>query len=301
MSYNAIIKRYFLIIEKVASGQFPSLQEISSALAREGHEISDRTLQRDIEHIRNTFQIEIEYNKSRQGYFINKETSLNLDNFTRFLEVLNTASVFSDSVVNLKLPHSSIMFEASGNLKGADYIKPVLLAIKNRKKISFAHHNYTFNSKKEYTIHPYLLKEYLYRWYVVGVLDHSKEIRTFGLDRIENLQILTQGYAPTKQFNAKELFKHTIGLTYTTPSPQEILFKVDSIQAKYLEALPLHHSQQKINEDKKGIVFSIFVTPNVELVQQLLSWGEHIQVLKPLTLANKLTKIYKNSLKNYEH
>src|SRR3989344_856776 len=104
MSYNAIIKRYFLIIEKTASGQFPTLQEISSTLEKQGFVFSYRTLQRDIEHIRNTFQIEIEYSKARQGYFINKGKSINFDNFTRFLEVINTASVFSDSVANLKLP-----------------------------------------------------------------------------------------------------------------------------------------------------------------------------------------------------
>lgn len=300
MSYNAVIKRYFLIIEKVASGQFPTLQEISFVLSGGGHNISDRTLQRDIEHIRNTFQIEIEYSKARKGYFINKEQSINLDNFIRFLEVINTGSVFSDTAANLKLPQSIIMFESKGNLKGAELIKPILLAIKNRKKISFTHHNYTFNSKKEYTIHPYLLKEYLYRWYVVGVLEHSKEIRTFGLDRIENLQVLTQGYSPAKQFDAKDLFKNTIGLTYSATPPQEIVFKVDSIQANYLEALPLHHSQQKIGEDKHGKVFSVFVTPNVELIQQLLSWGEHLQVLKPVSLVNKIKKNYINALKNYK-
>jgi predicted DNA-binding transcriptional regulator YafY len=299
MSYNAVVKRYFLIIEKIAGGQFPTLHQISDKLKGEGFSFSLRTLQRDIEHIRNTFQIEIEYSKAQNGYFINKEKSINPDNFTRFLEVINTASIFSDEVAKFKLPHSNIMFEVSGKLRGIENIKSLLLAIKNKKKIRFTHNNYTHNSKKEFVVHPYLLKEYLYRWYIVGILDGKNEIRTFGIDRIDDLQILNEFFVPEKRNSLKELFKNTIGLVYSAAKPQEIILHFAPIQAKYIEALPLHHSQQKINENKKGVTFSIFVTPNLELVQQLLSWGEYVMVLKPLSLAKEIKKVYQKALKNY--
>ncbi len=59
MSLQGTIKRYFLIVSLVRQNQRPSLAEILDMLHSEGFEISKRTLDRDIEDIRNEFGIEL--------------------------------------------------------------------------------------------------------------------------------------------------------------------------------------------------------------------------------------------------
>ena len=60
MSRQATIKRYSLILEKINSNQMPSFDELKTFLDDLGFEISKRTLQRDIEQIRNEFGVEID-------------------------------------------------------------------------------------------------------------------------------------------------------------------------------------------------------------------------------------------------
>ena len=43
--------------------------------------------------------------------------------------------------------------------------------------------------KKEYTVFPYLLKEYMGQWYLVGSFSNGEKLYVFGLDRISELKI----------------------------------------------------------------------------------------------------------------
>ena len=96
MSTQGTIKRYHLTVEKVANAIFPSFDDIKSYLHDQGFEISQRTLQRDIEQVRNEFGVEIIYDRSRNGYYIDKEDSLNLESFLRFLEMMVTDNIIAD-------------------------------------------------------------------------------------------------------------------------------------------------------------------------------------------------------------
>ena len=55
MSRQGTIKRYTLIIEKLERNHFPAFEDLKLMMIEEGFSISVRTLQRDIEQIRNEF------------------------------------------------------------------------------------------------------------------------------------------------------------------------------------------------------------------------------------------------------
>ena len=98
MSLQGTIRRYTLIIEKINQRQFPSFEEIQDYLEDCGFTISKRTLERDIAVIRNEFGIEITFNRNKAGYFIDHENSINMDSFLRFLEIVNTAELLTESL-----------------------------------------------------------------------------------------------------------------------------------------------------------------------------------------------------------
>jgi predicted DNA-binding transcriptional regulator YafY len=54
-----------------------------------------------------------------------------------------------------------------------------------------------------------------------------------------------------------------------------------------------------MEEDKKKAVFEILLIPNYELESLFLSFGESVRVVKPASLANKLTRRLEESVKNY--
>jgi predicted DNA-binding transcriptional regulator YafY len=189
MSRQGTIRRYTLIIEKINSGQYPSFQTIQDYLDDFGFSLSKRTIERDIAAIRNEFGIEITFNQYKEGFYIDEENSINMESFLRFLEIVNTAELLTQSLADSKETLDYISFDKGGGLKGIEYLKPLLKAIKEHRKIKFRHFSFQTEKSRKYTMKPYLLKEYQNRWYVVGIVPGINELRTIGLDRIKDLEL----------------------------------------------------------------------------------------------------------------
>lgn len=298
MSSQATIKRYTLIVERANSNHFPSFAEIKDYLSQHDFEISNRTLQRDIEQIRAEFGIEIMYDRLRNGYYIDKEASLDLDTFLGFLDTVATADLLTQSLKESKSAMKFISFESEGSFHGVGFLKDILFAIKNRRKISFIHNNYITDTRKEYQINPYLLKEYQNRWYVIGKVD-GKQFRTFGIDRIEELEVGALVFKPLKGEDPSILFDNIIGLTYSESEVEEVILSFKPVQGKYIKSLPLHKSQYILKDDKKAMVISLQVVPNFELSQKILMMGDSVKVLKPLKLANEIKRTLSLAFKQY--
>lgn len=299
MSKHGTIRRYTLEIEKIRHGQFPSFQEIKDYLFEHGFEIGDRTIQRDIEQVRFEFGIEIKYDRDKNGYYIDYENSLNIESFFRFLEIVNTAELLTESLLESKDSLKHISFDTGGGLKGIENLKPLLKAIKDNRKISFTHFNFHTEKSRKYTLKPYLLKEYQNRWYVVGIIGGFKELRTFGIERIENLEIKTETFKPDKKLNPIEMFNKTIGLVYSENTPQTIVLSFTPTQGKYVKTLPLHSSQRILIDDEQECRVSLEVVPNYELTQQILKHGETVKVIEPQWLKDEIKGILERTLGKY--
>lgn len=299
MSKHGMIKRYTLIIEKINLGQYPTFQMLKDYLYDYGFELSDRTLQRDIEQIRFEFGIEIKYNRYRRGYYIDKEQSFNTEGFFRFLEVANTAELLRESLIENKSSLSYISYGSAGRLKGISNLQPLLKAIKEHRKVSFTHFNFQKRKLKEHTLKPYLLREYLNRWYVVGVVSNQEKIKTFGVERIEDLELKAEKFKPQKDLDIHQMFEEIIGVVHTGEKPVKIILSFPSTQGHYAKTLPLHCSQEILIDDEQEFRIAITVVSNYELVQEILKHGNTIKVLEPKWLVDEVKETLRKMLGKY--
>jgi len=281
MSQHGTIRRHSLIIEKIGRNQYPSFDLIKDYLFEHGFEVSPRTIQRDIEQIRYEFGIEIKYHRYRNGYFIDTEASINLDGFLRFLEIVNTATLLTESLRDSKETLNYISFESRGDLRGIENLKPLLFAITNHRKISFSHENFQTGQQRKYSVRPYMLKEYQNRWYLVGIIGGTSEFRTFGVDRILNLVVKDETFHPGSRKNPLELFENTVGLTYSSHELEAVILSFTPLQGKYVRALPFHKSQEIIEENEKEFRVRLRIIPNYEFKQKIMMLGETVIVLQP--------------------
>ena len=300
MSQHGTIRRYTLEIEKINNGQFPSFETIKDYLFEHGFEVGDRTIQRDIEQIRFEFGIEIKYNRDKNGYYLDAENSLNIESFFRFLEIANTAELLSEGFTDNKNFLKYISFDTGVGLKGIENLKPLLNAIKNKRRISFDHTNFHTNIKRNYTLNPYLLKEYQNRWYIVGSIENVENYLTFGIDRIENLKIKTETFKPKKKPNPSKLFENTIGVVYSLSEKERIILSFTPTQGKYIKTLPLHKSQQILIDNDNECRISINVVPNYELSQLILMHGDTVKVVEPTWLAKEIKDTLKKTFHQYK-
>jgi predicted DNA-binding transcriptional regulator YafY len=299
MSKHSTIRRYSLIIEKIGRKTYPSFEDIRNYMHNHGFELSERTIQRDLEQIRNDFGVDILYDRQRNGYYIDDYAGFNMHNFLRFMEIANTAELIIECLKESKHAIDYFDFESKGNLKGVEFIKPLLYAIRNNRKIIITHERFSTGLQTEYEIMPYMLKEYLYRWYLVGIVSNKNEFRTFGVDRIVDLVVLKRTFKPVKRRDPRELFVNTIGLTYSLNKLSEVILSFTPLQGKYIKSLPLHDSQEVIIDNDKELRISLYVIPNIELKQRILMMGEAVRVIEPDWLVEEVRDSLRAALKNY--
>lgn len=299
MSRQGTIKRYTLIIEKLERKHFPAFEDLKSMMIEEGFSISVRTLQRDIEQIRNEFGVIIRYDKPKNGYYIDKDSTINFESFLRFLEIVATADLLMNSIQDGKEILNYISFESEGDLKGLEYLKTLLKATRERKRISFKHYNWHTKKKNKIILEPHLLKQFQNRWYVYGKIKNTDLIRTFGIDRIEDVHLLNEKFVVVSGYDPLLKFDSVIGLNSSGGEREKITFSVLYPQANYFKTLPIHSSQQIENDNETEIIVSIYVIPNFELIQKIFSQVEFIKVIEPKWLADDIVRRCKLILQEY--
>lgn len=208
-----------------------------------------------------------------------------------------------------------VQFENPPYVEGTGYIEPIIRAIKERKVIQIDYLPFTaFNPQASATnqrlkvpipkaipriLHPYLLKEYHNRWYVIGWDENEKDIRTFGLDRIKSIEPLNKPYRKS-DFNPKEYFRHTIGIIAPQSKPPKIKIELTKQQAQYLITQPIHTSQKVLKETKDNVVFTFELHPTFEFISMLLGYREKAIVISPVWLRKGMKELLEQMIKKYD-
>ncbi|MEZ7494951.1 WYL domain-containing protein [Leeuwenhoekiella aequorea] len=264
---------------------------------------SKRTLERDIAAIRNELFIPIDYDHSLQGYIIDDSALNETYEFLKLVEFANVGKLLRDGKTDLRKFSDIVELDDSSIFKGIDLVKIIVTAIQQKQNIQFKHINYWEGSEKEYSITPLKIKEYLNRWYVIGVPHKMNEIRTFGIDRLKDLTITRGKTVRYKDFEDQlNNFHNIIGLNFNEGDGKTklIKLKVYHKHLKYLQSLPLHRSQKIEWEigDEHGIA-SYRVVPNYELKIQILKMHCFAEVLEPIELREEIKVMLQEALDQY--
>lgn len=226
------------------------------------------------------------------------------------MEILNT---FTGSVqklmdaINIYRQNNAVSypdyieFEKADEAKGTEYIEPVMDALKNRRVLHIEYRTFSARKNKMHIIHPYLLKEYRNRWYLIGYHDTDKDIRTYSLDRFVSLSADDTVTFVDTGFDAKEYYRNVIGISVLNKDPVEIHIAFTPFQAQYVITQPLHHSQELVSETKDRIVFRYFLVPNFEFYAQILGWGDEVEILKPEKVRKNMLSICKGLTGKYSN
>ena len=272
--FDEIDKKNYPTLNKLTEIVNEKLVEANDMYAGNFKKINSRTLQRDIKVLNSLIGIEIRHNTTKIGYeIIDKE--LKDEEMLRFLDAMNLLFV-SQNMESIK---KYIHFEPRKVNVSSTYIE-ILSAIKKGKKVRFLYNHY---EKKitERIVSPLGLKEFKGFWYLI--CKDEKGIKTFGLERIENLSITSNNYVYPKDFSMDKYYEHCYGIVrFSDEEPQEIKIKLLHVKAHYYEANPLHKSQRIEKLDDEFSLLTIYVYLTYDLQQELRSHVEgEVIVLKP--------------------
>jgi predicted DNA-binding transcriptional regulator YafY len=202
-------------------------------------------------------------------------------------------------MVRSKLNKAFIQSKPSPEIKGIQYLDPIISAIEMKKVLRLYY--LPFYEDKPYfnEVHPYLLKEHESRWYLVGLNSFKGKVRTYSLDRIRDLQVAEASEYILPEFNAEEYFKYAIGIIAPEGIPPLIKLAVQKTQAQYLITRPWHESQNIEKENEEELVFSFRVHATYEFRSLVLSLGKDGHILEPASLREEMKKELEEMLKQY--
>jgi len=299
MSKIEAINRYSLIVNKLR--QVPAtFTEISEYLSQEtdwqgyNYQISKRTFQRDLEDIRTLYDIDIQYNFSTMLYHIEAEE--HSDYKVRLLEAYDTLSVLNlheRLSKNIQLEHVKA--------KGTKFLQPLLKAIDSKSVVTFDYYKFSERGVSQRQVHPYLIKEYRSRWYLLAIDCKDKVMKSFAIDRIRELTLEPTNFSPLAGFDPTEYYHNCFGIIRPArDKPISITLSFETYQGEYIKTLPLHHSQEIIidNEDELRIKLHLNITE--DFIMELMSYGESMEVIQPKRLKNRITESALNMLNYYK-
>lgn len=193
-----------------------------------------------------------------------------------------------------------IQFEKTDQVTGTQYIESIIEAINNRNVIKIYYHPFYEDRPYFIDVHPYILKEYKFRWYLVGLNAFKNQIRTYALDRIRDIRLSEDISYIDREFHAADYFKHSIGIISPSGAPPLIKVAVQKTQAQYIISQPWHDSQNLIEENEEEIIFSFRVHPTYEFKSLLLSLGKDALVLEPRSFREEITTELHRLLARYQ-
>ena len=292
--------RYVWLIDLIMRYGHISFQDISkhwerSSLNDKGEPLAERTFHNHRDAILQTFGIEINNDRTLGYYILNKE-DLEGDGIRKWL--FDSISMYNllNRSTNLR---NKILFERVPSSQ--PWLEVIVNAIAEGKAIEVSYQASWSDKPHTYCMHPYCLKLFKQRWYVIARRDEFDNPYVYALDeRMKDIKIMNKKLEIPKDFDAKELYKDYYGVIMDFVEPEKVKIKVDADQVHYYESLPLHETQTIIEQNDEYTIFEYYLAPNYDFKHELLSKGESVEVIEPKWFRDDIKSTIKTMLNRYK-
>lgn len=263
----------------------------------EGLGLLKRTFHKWCVAISKQFGIEIECRrKGGYRYYISNPENFEGHDLNNWL--IDTISVSQVLMHNMALK-DRILLEYVPS--GQQYLPVILDAMSDSHVLSISHQSYWHEHAQTLLVHPYCVKLFKQRWYMVAFCPERNAIRTYALDRILDITPRGEKFVVPDSFSPSVFFKNAYGVMIGNELPRDIKLKVNAFQANYLRSLPLHQSQQEVYKSLNYSIFTFHLSPEFDFMMELLSMGDEVEVLEPQSLRSSIAAIAHNMSAMYDN
>ena len=256
--------------------------------------IPRRTFYNYRQAVEELFSITINCDTTTYEYYIEEDNG----GAGRITDWLLDASATSNVLQGSRDVASRIMLENTPSAR--ENLAPIIEAIRFNHPLRFDYHPYTrVNPSRGVEVEPYFLRIFRQLWYVTGRNVADGKMKTYSLDRISGLRVLTTTFSPPAGCTDPEIFfADSFGIMVTKGEPHEVRLRVEPRQAKYFRALPLHPSQREEVGDSYSI-FTYRLLLTSDFVSEILRYGSSVSVLAPRELRTMVVNALREALANY--
>ena len=235
----------------------PTLNEIVDFVSEKlGSPVSVSCIQKDIYAMRYDeslgFNAPIEWDRRARGYVytepnfsinqisVSEEDLQGLEMAIGILEQFKNIpaiKMFEDAIGKLsatvkqsrqQTQNGILLLDRPKRYLGIEYMSDMVEAIQQRRVLRISYQPFSKNEPKKHTVHPYFIKEYNGRMYLIAKDIHpTKESKmlTFSFDRMSEV-ILMHNTFQEEHLDRENYFNSAIGVTLSNSAPEDILLRI---------------------------------------------------------------------------
>ena len=299
--------RLLLIDKAIRAGKYPNANTLASLA-----EVNPRTIQRDIEYMRDMYGAPLEYDPARRGYYYTEDNfylksvpitegelfSIALfdqlleqyrntplekalrDIFTKIIQCLPDKVNVDTGFLNSQL---TFIPDIAGSID-LKVFETIFNALKKKQTICFEYRPLEQSEYKTRKADPYHAICHRGNWYFIAYCHERREPRMFAFSRIRNVSLSKGGYSIPAGFDPYDFFDKEMGVWASSRTAHTIELRFEKEIGIY--ALDRRwHSTQTVRENKDGSVYVKFTTTQIpEVLRWVLGQGHTVKVLGPAEL-----------------
>jgi len=139
---------------------------------------------------------------------------------------------------------------------------------------------------------PYSLMHISNAWYLAAYCHMRQGMRHFRLDRMENLELLAKTFTRRTDFQMDNNQGRERNITVRALFDKEV--------ARWVHESRSYYTLTE-EETSEGLMVTLRVRQESEVLQWLLSWGRHVHILEPESLRKRLVEEAEGMLRNHQN
>ncbi len=290
-------------------------------------EVSSKTIQRDIEFMRDQLELPIEYDSGKRSFYYTKEVgelpflsvtegelvallvaekAMEQYRETPFARALEGAFRKITSALTERVTFSwdwiadAYSFRSVGVAKADLRVFRLLSkALLESREVEFDYWKLEAEGARRRRVQPYHVANIEKQWYLFGFDLLRERVRTFALSRIENPLLLKRRFARPDGFSVAGLLEKSFGV-FEAEAAEEVRLRLDPLASRLVGERQWHSSQELLRT-AEGVELRLRVGLSAELERWILGWGAHVEVVYPASLraavrdaARRMLSVYGN-------
>lgn len=317
---RSLLFRLYRLSQEVQRGSFPDVERLSALL-----EVSERTVYRYLELLRDDFGAPLAFDRERKGYYFTEPWDFPFPELTEgevlslFILVsvlrqfagtpLESAlqslgkklerlfpSPFKEASPHLGMMLSPFVSVLRPRVEVGGVFGTLFEAIRKRKRVRFKYRSISSGEVTTRDVEPYHLYNFEGVWYLCGFCLLRQEIRDFALDRMADVVVLPEEFNVPPDFDPEEYLSRAFRMF--RGGTTRIVVRFDSYQARWIRERIWHPTQRITELDDGGLLFEVEANPE-EIKRWVIGYGSHAEIVSPPSLREEVKEEIQKTLAWY--
>ena len=300
------LQRMMRLHAALKSHHLPNCRTIAREL-----EVSPKTIQRDIDFMRDRLGLPIDYDAKRFGFYYTEavtgfpsievsegeitalfvaQKALAQYKGTPFEKPLRSAfrkitDGLKDRVSFSWTDLEDVISFRSAGASPADLelFELVSKGVLRSVELEFEYRKLKSNAYEARRVRPYHLGCLENQWYLFAEDLDRKQLRTFALPRMRKASLTAKGFRRPADFSISKILRGSFGV-FSSGKTHRIRLQFDPYAARLVAERTWHESQRIRSLPDGSIILQLELGGLEEIERWILSWGSHARVLEPAPL-----------------